>query len=33
MGMFNNEIKKTEVIKKTPPFYLNCRRIKQQNLV
>ena len=31
MGMFNNEIKKTEVIKKTPTFYLNYRRVTTQS--
>ena len=30
MGMFNNEIKKKEVIKKTPTFYLNYRRVTTQ---
>ena len=31
MGMFNNEIKKKEVIKKTPAFYLNYRRVTTQS--
>ena len=33
MGMFNNEIKKKEgvIIKKTPAFYLNCRRVTTQS--
>ena len=31
MGMFNNEIKKKEVIKKTPAFYLKYRRITRQS--
>ena len=31
MGMFNNEIKKKEVIKKTPTFYLNYRRVTSQS--
>ena len=33
MGMFNNEIKKKEkeVIKKTPTFYLNYRRLTTQS--
>ena len=31
MGMFNNEIKKREVIKKTPTFYLNYRRETTQS--
>ena len=31
MGMFNNEIKKKEVIKKTPTFYLNYRRVTTQS--
>ena len=31
MGMFNNEIKKNEVIKKTPAFYLNYRRATTQS--
>ena len=31
MGMFNNEIKKKEVIKKTPTFYLNFRRVTTQS--
>ena len=30
MGIFNNEIKKKEVIKKTPAFYLNYRRVTTQ---
>ena len=30
MGMFNNETKKKEVIKKTPTFYLNYRRVTTQ---
>ena len=30
MGMFNNEIKKKEVIKKTPASYLNYRRVTTQ---
>ena len=31
MGMFNNEIKKKEVIKKPPAFYLNYRRVTTQS--
>ena len=31
MGIFNNEIKKKEVIKKTPAFYLNYRRVTTQS--
>ena len=31
MGMFHNEIKKKEVIKKTPAFYLNYRRVTTQS--
>ena len=31
MRMFNNEIKKKEVIKKTPAFYLNYRRVTTQS--
>ena len=31
MAMFNNEIKKKEVIKKTPAFYLNYRRVTTQS--
>ena len=31
MGMFNNDIKKKEVIKKTPAFYLNYRRVTTQS--
>ena len=31
MGMFNNEIKKKEAIKKPPGFYLNYRRVKTQS--
>ena len=31
MGMFNNEIKKKEIIKKTPTFYLNYRRVTTQS--
>ena len=31
MGMFNNEIKKKEVIKKIPAFYLNYRRVTTQS--
>ena len=31
MGMFNNEIKKKKVIKKTPTFYLNYRRVTTQS--
>ena len=31
MGMLNNEIKKKEVIKKTPAFYLNYRRVTTQS--
>ena len=31
MGMFNNEIKKKEVIRKTPAFYLNYRRVTTQS--
>ena len=31
MGMFNNEIKRKEVIKKTPTFYLNYRRVTTQS--
>ena len=31
MGMFNNEIKKKEVIKKTPAFCLNYRRVTTQS--
>ena len=31
MGLFNNEIKKKEVIKKTPTFYLNYRRVTTQS--
>ena len=31
MGMFNNEINKREVIKKTPAFYLNYRRVTTQS--
>ena len=31
MGMFNNEIKKKEVIKKTPAFYLNYLRVTTQS--
>ena len=31
MGMFNNEIKKKEVIKKTPAFYLKYRRVTTQS--
>ena len=31
MGMFNNEIKKTEVIKKPQAFYLNYRRVTTQS--
>ena len=31
MGMFNNEIKKNEVIKKTPAFYLKYRRVTIQS--
>ena len=30
MGMLNNEIKKKEVIKKTPTFNLNYRRVTSQ---
>ena len=29
--MFNNKIKKKEVIKKTPAFYLNYRRVTTQS--
>ena len=31
MGMFTNEIKKKEVTKKTPTFYLNYRRVTTQS--
>ena len=31
MGMFNNEIKKKEVIKKIPTFYLTYRRVTTQS--
>ena len=31
MGVFNNEIKKKEVIKKTPAFYLNYGRETTQS--
>ena len=31
MGMSNNKIKKKEVIKKLPAFYLNCRRVTTQS--
>ena len=31
MGMFNNEIKKKEVIKNTPAFYLKYRRVTTQS--
>ena len=31
MGMFNNEIKKKEVIKKTPAFFLNYRIVTTQS--
>ena len=31
MGMFNNEIKEKEVIKKTLAFYLNYRRVTTQS--
>ena len=31
MGMFNNEIKKNEVIKKNPAFYFNYRRVTTQS--
>ena len=31
MEMFNNEIKKKEVIKNTPAFYLNYRRVRIQS--
>ena len=31
MGMFNNEIKKKDVIKKTPKFYLNYQRVTSQS--
>ena len=31
MGIFNNEIKKKEVIKRTPAFYLNYRRVTTQS--
>ena len=30
--MFNNKIKKNEVIKKTPAFYLNYRRVTKSGL-
>ena len=30
-GMFNNEIKRKKVIKKTPAFYLNYRRVTTQS--
>ena len=31
MGMFYNEIKKKEVIKKTPAFYLNYQKVTTQS--
>ena len=31
MGIFNDEIKKKEVIKKTRAFYLNYRRVTKQS--
>ena len=31
MGVINNEFKKKEVIKKTPTFYLNYRRVTTQS--
>ena len=31
MGLFNNEITKKEVIKKTPTYYLYYRRVKTES--